>query len=173
MSFGPDPRNNPAAKDIVAEFRAKNFEPEAYTLYSYAAMQIMKEAAEKTKSLDPKKMAEFMHSGVTFNTVIGNIAYDKKGDRTSVDYVWYVWEKGPRRQDHLRAAEVVNSTASVLGEARRTAGLFFYTPSPACGRTWREAPDEGLRSTRCSLRPSPQPSPASGKGGQPPSRRLR
>ena len=58
MSFGPDPRNNPAAKDIVAEFRAKGFEPEGYTLYSYAAMQIMKDAAEKVKSLDPKKMAE-------------------------------------------------------------------------------------------------------------------
>src|SRR5208282_4336693 len=95
MSFGPDPRNNPGAKDIVAEFRAKNFEPEAYTLYSYAAMQIMKEAAEATKGLDPKKMAEYMHSGKTFKTVIGDIGYDKKGDRTSVDYVWYVWEKGP------------------------------------------------------------------------------
>ena len=95
MSFGPDPRNNPAAKDIVAEFKAKNFDPEAYTLYSYAAVQIMKQAAEKAKSLDPKKMAEFMHSGMTFHTVIGDIAYDKKGDRTSVDYVWYVWKKAP------------------------------------------------------------------------------
>jgi branched-chain amino acid transport system substrate-binding protein len=94
MSFGPDPRNNPAAKDIVAEFKAKNFDPEAYTLYSYAAVQIMKQAAEKAKSLDPKKVAEVMHSGMTFNTVIGPIAYDKKGDRTSVDYVWYVWQKG-------------------------------------------------------------------------------
>jgi branched-chain amino acid transport system substrate-binding protein len=94
MSFGPDPRNNPGAKDIVAEFKAKNFDPEAYTLYSYAAVQIMKQAAEKAKSLDPKKMAEVMHSGMTFHTVIGDIAYDKKGDRTSVDYVWYVWEKG-------------------------------------------------------------------------------
>ena len=37
MSFGPDPRNNPTAKDVVAEFKAKNFDPEAYTLYSYAA----------------------------------------------------------------------------------------------------------------------------------------
>ena len=37
MTFGPDPRNNPAAKDVVAEFKAKNFDPEAYTLYSYAA----------------------------------------------------------------------------------------------------------------------------------------
>jgi branched-chain amino acid transport system substrate-binding protein len=95
MSFGPDPRNNPGAKDIVAEFKAKNFDPEAYTLYSYAAVQIMKQAAEKAKSLDPKKVAEAMHSGMTFHTVIGDIAYDKKGDRTSVDYVWYVWEKQP------------------------------------------------------------------------------
>src|SRR5271155_379638 len=95
MSIGPDPRNNPGAKDIVAEFRAKNFEPEAYTLYSYAAMQIMKEAAEHVKSLDPKKIAEYMHSGATFKTVIGDISYDKKGDRTNVDYVWYVWKKAP------------------------------------------------------------------------------
>jgi branched-chain amino acid transport system substrate-binding protein len=95
MSFGPDPRVNPAAKDVVAEFKTKGFEPEGYTLYSYAAMQIMKEAAEKTKSLDPKKMAEYMHSGVPFKTVIGDIAYDKKGDRLNVDYVWYVWKKGP------------------------------------------------------------------------------
>ncbi len=94
MSFGPDPRNNPAAKDVVASFKAKNFDPEAYTLYSYAAVQIMKQAAEKAKSLDPKKVAEAMHSGMTFHTVIGDIAYDKKGDRTSVDYVWYVWKKG-------------------------------------------------------------------------------
>src|SRR5271166_6102499 len=78
MSFGPDPRNKPAAKDIVAEFKAKNFDPEAYTLYSYAAVQIMKQAAEKAKSLDPKKVAEVMHSGMTFHTVIGDIAYDKK-----------------------------------------------------------------------------------------------
>ena len=33
MSFVPDPRNNPAAKDVVAEFKAK-IDPEANTLYS-------------------------------------------------------------------------------------------------------------------------------------------
>jgi branched-chain amino acid transport system substrate-binding protein len=94
MSFGPDPRNNPGAKDIVAAFRAKGFEPEAYTLYSYAAVQIIKQAAEKANSLDTKKIAEVMHSGMTFKTVLGDIALDKKCDRTSVDYVWYVWKKG-------------------------------------------------------------------------------
>src|ERR1700685_1630252 len=94
MSFGLEPRDNPNAKAIVAEFAAKGFDPQGYTLYSYAAMQIIKQAAEKANSLDPKKIAEVMHSGLSFQTVIGDIAHDKKGDRTTVDYVWYVWKKG-------------------------------------------------------------------------------
>jgi branched-chain amino acid transport system substrate-binding protein len=94
MSFGPEPRNNPNAKDVIAEFKAKGFDPQGYTLYSYAAMQILKAAAEATKSLDAKKMAAYMHQGKPFHTVLGDISYDAKGDRTNVDYVWYVWEKG-------------------------------------------------------------------------------
>ena len=94
MSSPPDPRLNPAAKDVVAEFKAKNFDPESNTLFSYAAVQILKQAAEEAKSLDPKTMADAMHSGMTFHTVLGDIAYDKKGDRTSINYVWYVWKIG-------------------------------------------------------------------------------
>jgi branched-chain amino acid transport system substrate-binding protein len=95
MTFAPDPRKNPAAKAIVAKFRANKFEPEAYTLYSYAAVQIMAEAAKAAKSADPKKVAEKMHSGMNFKTVIGDISYDKKGDITRLDYVMYVWKKQP------------------------------------------------------------------------------
>jgi len=94
MTFGPEPRLNPNAKEAVEAFRAKGFDPQGYTLYSYAAVQIIKQAAEKANSLDPKKVAAVMHSGMPFHTVIGDIAYDKKGDRTTVDYVWYVWKKG-------------------------------------------------------------------------------
>ena len=93
MTYGPDPRNRPEAKAVVEEFRKKNFEPEAYTLYSYAAVQIFKQAAESAKSVDPKKVAEKMHSGMHFKTVLGDIAYDKKGDITKLDYVIYIWKK--------------------------------------------------------------------------------
>ena len=93
MTYGPDPRNKPQAKDVVAEFRAKKFEPEAYTLYSYAGVQIIKQAAEAAKSADPKKVADMMHSGMSFKTVLGDIAYDKKGDITKLDYVMYIWKK--------------------------------------------------------------------------------
>lgn len=95
MTYGPDPRNKPNAKKVVEEFRAKKFEPEAYTLYSYAGVQIIKQAAEAAKSLDPKKVAEKMHSGMQFKTVLGDIAYDKKGDITKLDYVMYIWKKDP------------------------------------------------------------------------------
>lgn len=95
MTYGPDPRNKPGAKKVVDEFRAKKFEPEAYTLYSYAGVQIIKQAAEAAKSLDPKKVAEKMHSGMQFKTVLGDLAYDKKGDITKLDYVMYVWKKDP------------------------------------------------------------------------------
>jgi branched-chain amino acid transport system substrate-binding protein len=93
MTYGPDPRNKPQAKKVVEEFRKKNFEPEAYTLYSYAAVQIFKQAAEAAKSLDPKKVAAKMHSGMHFKTVLGDISYDKKGDITKLDYVMYIWKK--------------------------------------------------------------------------------
>jgi branched-chain amino acid transport system substrate-binding protein len=107
MTYGPDPRNRPEAKDVVAEFRAKNFEPEAYTLYSYAATQIFAQAAETAKSTDAKKVAAAMHSGTPFKTVIGNISYDKKGDITRLDYVVYKWEKTP--DGKITYVEVPNS----------------------------------------------------------------
>jgi branched-chain amino acid transport system substrate-binding protein len=93
MTYGPDARKNAAAKQVVDKFRAKNFEPEAYTLYSYAAVQVFKQAAEAAKSLDPKKVAEKMHSGMKFNTVLGDLSFDKKGDITKLDYVMYIWKK--------------------------------------------------------------------------------
>ena len=93
MTYGPDPRNRPEAKAVVDEFRAKKFEPEAYTLYSYAGVQIIKQAAEAAQSLDPKKVADKMHSGMNFKTVLGDIAYDTKSDITKLDYVMYVWKK--------------------------------------------------------------------------------
>ncbi len=93
MTFGPDPTKKPAAAAVVAKFKAKKIDPESYTLYSYAAIQVMKQAAEQAKSLDPKKVAEAMHSGMTFDTVIGKFSYNAKGDRNDADYVVYLWKK--------------------------------------------------------------------------------
>ena len=95
MTFGPDPRKKATAAAVVKEFTAKSFDPQAYTLYSYAAVQIMAQAAEAVKSTDPHKMADYMHTGKPFHTVLGDLSYDKKGDLTKADYVMYTWKKGP------------------------------------------------------------------------------
>jgi branched-chain amino acid transport system substrate-binding protein len=95
MTYGPDPRNRPEAKGILEKFRAKKFEPESYTLYAYAAVQVVKQAADAAKSLDPKKVSAQIKSGQKFKTVIGEISFDKKGDVTRLDYVVYVWKKNP------------------------------------------------------------------------------
>ena len=55
MTFGPDPRKRPKPQAVVEEFRAKEFEPEAYTLYSYAALQIIEQAAEAGEIARPAK----------------------------------------------------------------------------------------------------------------------
>jgi branched-chain amino acid transport system substrate-binding protein len=95
MTFAPDPRKHPAAKAVVAKFQAKNFNPEAYTLYAYAALEVIDQAAASIKSLDPKKVAAEVRKGKPYKTVIGELRYDKKGDITRPDYVVYTWKKGP------------------------------------------------------------------------------
>jgi len=93
MTNGPDPAKRPGAAAIVKKFVDKKIKPETYTLYTYASVEILKQAAEAAKSLDPKKVAEVMSSGKVFNTVLGPIAYDRKGDRLDSDNVLYEWRK--------------------------------------------------------------------------------
>lgn len=94
MTFSQDARNRSEARAVVAKLRASKFEPEGYTLYSYAALEIVKQAAEAARTLDPKRVAQQMRSGQRFKTVLGEIVYDQKGDITRPDYVMYVWRKG-------------------------------------------------------------------------------
>jgi branched-chain amino acid transport system substrate-binding protein len=94
MTFGPDPRQNPAAAKIVDQFTKKGIDAEGYVLYSYAAVQVLKQAAEAAKSLDPQKVAQVMHSGKVFDTVLGPLSFDRKGDITKLDYIVYVWKDG-------------------------------------------------------------------------------
>jgi branched-chain amino acid transport system substrate-binding protein len=93
MTFPSDPRKRPTAATAVAAFKAKGIDPEGYTLYTYAAIQVWAEAAKKAGSTDAKKVAAALHGG-TWNSVLGDITFDKKGDITTSDYVFYVWKNG-------------------------------------------------------------------------------
>jgi branched-chain amino acid transport system substrate-binding protein len=95
MTWQRDPSNRPESATVVKKLRDRKIEPEATTLYSYAAVEIIKQAAEQAKSLDPRKVADVIHSGGSFTTVLGELSYDKNGDVTRPDFVMYVWKKQP------------------------------------------------------------------------------
>ena len=91
FTFGPDPRLKPTAKAIVEKFKAKGIDPEGYTLYTYAAMQVWAQAATKAKTTDPKKVMETIKAG-EWDTVLGKLGFDAKGDIKAIDYVVYRWD---------------------------------------------------------------------------------
>jgi branched-chain amino acid transport system substrate-binding protein len=93
MTFSPDPRNMPTAQAAVAEFKAQGYDPEGYTLYTYAAIQVFVQAAAKAKSVKADDVAKVMRAQ-KFDTVIGTIGFDAKGDVIGPDYVVYVWQDG-------------------------------------------------------------------------------
>jgi branched-chain amino acid transport system substrate-binding protein len=95
MTFPPDPRNVPAAKAVVDKFLAEKppYNPEGYTLYTYAAIQAFAAAANKAKSLKVDDLSKALKS-MTVETVIGPLSWDKKGDVTDPKYVFYIWKAG-------------------------------------------------------------------------------
>ncbi len=94
MTFASDPRKNPAGKAVVEKFRAAGFEPEGYTLYSYASMQILAQAIAKGKTTEGEKIADVIKKDGPFSTVIGDLSFDAKGDLTRPEFVFYKWTKG-------------------------------------------------------------------------------
>ena len=70
---------------------AKNVDPEGYTLYTYAAMQVWTQAVAKAKTTDPKKVMETIKGG-EWDTVLGKLGFDAKGDIKVIDYVVYKWD---------------------------------------------------------------------------------
>jgi branched-chain amino acid transport system substrate-binding protein len=93
MTFSPDPRKNPVAQPVVEKMRAKGVEPEGYNLYTYGAIQAWAQAAEKAGSFEPEAIAAVLKAE-EFDTVLGNIGFDEKGDVTAPGYVFYKWSGG-------------------------------------------------------------------------------
>jgi branched-chain amino acid transport system substrate-binding protein len=93
FTFGPDVRLKPEAAPVVAAFTADGYDPGGYTLYSYAAVQVWAEAVKQAASLKSADVISALHKG-KFDTVLGTIGFDEKGDVTGVtNFVWYVTGK--------------------------------------------------------------------------------
>lgn len=92
FTFGPQAIEFPTAQLVVERFREEDgFEPIGYTLYSYAVVETWAKAVAMAKSTDVDKLAATLRAE-QFDTVLGTLGFDDKGDVTGVDsYIWYVW----------------------------------------------------------------------------------
>lgn len=90
MTFGADPRLIPAGKEVIEKFRANGYEPEGYTLYSYASIQALAAAFNGAGSTDGAEASKWLKSHPV-QTVMGTKEFDEKGDLKVSDYVMYQW----------------------------------------------------------------------------------
>jgi branched-chain amino acid transport system substrate-binding protein len=97
VTFPPNPADHPAtdaAANLVKYYRDElKYEPEGYTLYTYAAVQVWAQAVEKAQSFDTEKVIAALRSN-TFETVLGQIEFDENGDVKESGYVVHQWNNG-------------------------------------------------------------------------------
>lgn len=94
-AFETDPKN----ADLVKAFQAKNQDPSGpFVMPAYTAVQLMAEGMTGTRSEDPEKVADFLRSN-TFETPIGPVEYDAKGDLKAFNFVVYTWHANGTRTE--------------------------------------------------------------------------
>lgn len=93
MSFAPKAEDDPKNAALVKRFRDANYNPEGYTLFSYAAVRVWADAANRAKSTDAAKVAAELRKG-TYDTPVGVLSFDEKGDIKNPVYEIYMWKDG-------------------------------------------------------------------------------
>jgi branched-chain amino acid transport system substrate-binding protein len=84
------PTERPEAKALAT--RLNRFAGSAFR--TYAAVQVWAQAAEEAATFETDAVAKALRMG-DFDTVIGRIGFDEKGDVTgSSTFFWYVWRGG-------------------------------------------------------------------------------
>jgi branched-chain amino acid transport system substrate-binding protein len=83
---------NPANKDLVASFKAKEQDPSgAFVLTAYSAVQVMADAMKATNSTDTNVIQKELRNA-TYNTPTGKLVFDEKGDLKEFNFVVYNWK---------------------------------------------------------------------------------
>ena len=84
--------NDPKNKALVASIKAAGKDPaNAFVMPSYTAVQVLAESIAKAGQ-DPAKVAEALRAG-SFDTPIGKVGFDAKGDLKNFEFVVHEWHK--------------------------------------------------------------------------------
>ena len=93
FSGRPDVRDRPDAAAILERFRRAGFGSGIGGLGAYAAVQVWAQAVERAGSVELAAVAETLRRS-RFRTVLGQVAFDQKGDLENAAWQWKVWTDG-------------------------------------------------------------------------------
>lgn len=88
-TFGPDINNVKTAKNFIENYEKRYGEPGPYSIYSYVAANILLDAIKDSGTTNSGQVIHYLHTH-TFNTAIGTIQFDSKGDVIHSPYV--IWQ---------------------------------------------------------------------------------
>ena len=92
-----DPAKTSGGGGDCGEFRTSGYDPEGYTLNTYAAVQVWSDAAKKAGTTDTKAVMAALRSQ-TWQTVMGPATFDEKGDNKDYQYVMFIFADGGYRE---------------------------------------------------------------------------
>ncbi len=94
LSFGRDYHSIPAAQPFLTSYQQKyQHEEGAYSVYGYDAANVLLTAIQQAQSTDPDKVAAVLKSR-SFDTILGKIEFDAKGDTKESGYVLWSIKDG-------------------------------------------------------------------------------
>lgn len=87
-TFGPDMSNVLSAKTFIESYKKFYGAPGPYSIYAYVAANILLTAIKDSGHLNPAAIIQYLHTH-SFDTALGTIEFDKKGDVVHSPYV--IW----------------------------------------------------------------------------------
>jgi len=81
-------------KAYIAKFGGKAADINGDAAEGYAAGQVLQAAVEKVGSLDNAKIVAELHSGATFQSILGDVTFNSVGENTAAKAYLFQWQNG-------------------------------------------------------------------------------
>jgi len=93
FSARPEPKEPSGTAELLERPQALGLGTRSAVLGWYAAVQVWAQAVERARTLDSAALIKILHRG-GFETVLGRVAFDSKGDLEGASWEWQQWIDG-------------------------------------------------------------------------------
>ena len=89
-----NPGNKAFVQAYIAKYGGKASDINGDAAEGYAAGEVLQAAVEKVGSLDNAKIIAELHSGATFQSILGPVTFNSVGENTAAKAYLFQWQKG-------------------------------------------------------------------------------